>query len=139
MSSRIPSNQPKIDRKAGSPLSSAASDSAETGSARVNLSAVVEQLSGDVPIRQDRVDALRSRIVAGTYIVNPHAVANAILQNLFGAKEELVREAGSCPIDRLQRSECIALGRCGCNRRDGGLQDSESPASRREEAHPLAG
>jgi len=48
-----------------------------------SISSAPSQLSGDLPIRQDRVDALRSQIEAGTYTVNAHAVANAMFQNLF--------------------------------------------------------
>ena len=44
---------------------------------------IPEQLFGDLTIRQDRVDALRAQIEAGTYTVNAHAVANAMFQNLF--------------------------------------------------------
>ncbi len=105
MSFRSQSGQPEVELTAGSSLSSAATSSAEAGSARGGLSAVPEQHSGDLSIRQDRVDALRAQIEAGTYMVNPHAVANAMFQN----------------------PECLALGRCECNR---GL---------RAEARPLAG
>ncbi len=127
MSFRSQSGQPEVELTAGSSLSSAATSSAEAGSARGGLSAVPEQHSGDLSIRQDRVDALRAQIEAGTYMVNPHAVANAMFQNHFGAEDEFVRDPGSCPIDQLPRSECLALGRCECNR---GL---------RAEARPLAG
>ena len=48
-----------------------------------SISSAPSQLSGDLPIRQDRVDALRSQIETGTYTVNAHAVANAMFQNLF--------------------------------------------------------
>jgi|GEM_PF-1598219 flagellar biosynthesis anti-sigma factor FlgM len=48
-----------------------------------SISGASSQLSGDVPIRQDRVDALRNQIDSGTYSVNSHAVANAMFQNLF--------------------------------------------------------
>jgi len=49
--------------------------------ASINTATV--QLSGDLPIRQDRVDALRAQVEAGTYTVNAHAVATAMFQNLF--------------------------------------------------------
>lgn len=48
-----------------------------------SIQSATTQLSGDLPIRQDRVDALRSQIETGTYTVNAHAVANAMFQNLF--------------------------------------------------------
>jgi flagellar biosynthesis anti-sigma factor FlgM len=48
-----------------------------------SISAAPSQLSGDLPIRQDRVDALRAQIDSGTYTVDPRAVANAMFQNLF--------------------------------------------------------
>jgi flagellar biosynthesis anti-sigma factor FlgM len=48
-----------------------------------SISAAPGQLSGDLPVRQDRVDALRAQIEAGTYTVNSHAVATAMFQNLF--------------------------------------------------------
>ncbi len=48
-----------------------------------SIHSAATQLSGDLPIRQDRVDALRSQIETGTYTVNAHAVANAMFQNLF--------------------------------------------------------
>jgi len=47
------------------------------------ISPATSQLSGDVAIRQDRVDALRSQLEGGTYTVNAHAVATAMFQNLF--------------------------------------------------------
>jgi len=48
-----------------------------------SISSATSQLSGDVPIRQDRVDALRAQLETGTYTVNAHAVATAMFQNLF--------------------------------------------------------
>jgi flagellar biosynthesis anti-sigma factor FlgM len=48
-----------------------------------SISAAPGQLSGDLPIRQDRVDALRAQVDSGTYTVDSHAVANAMFQNLF--------------------------------------------------------
>lgn len=104
MSFRIQSGQPEVDLSPSSPLSSAAGSASKAGGARASsnpvaaaysdlsalegaqdtasISAVPGQLSGDLPIRQDRVDALRAQMEAGTYTVNPHAVANAMLQNL---------------------------------------------------------
>jgi flagellar biosynthesis anti-sigma factor FlgM len=61
--------------------SSAAAYNAASDTA--SISAATSQLSGDVAIRQDRVDALRSQIESGTYTVDPHAVATAMFQNLF--------------------------------------------------------
>ncbi len=54
-------------------------DAADTAS----LSTATSQLSGDVAIRQDRVDALRSQVESGTYTVDARAVATAMFQNLF--------------------------------------------------------
>lgn len=89
-------------------------------------SAASEQLPGDLPIRQDRVDALRAQIEAGAYPVNPHAIANAIFQNLFGAEDTFVRDPYRCWLDdRLRRSECLAIRRCECNWR----QDDSQPDS----------
>jgi flagellar biosynthesis anti-sigma factor FlgM len=48
-----------------------------------SISAATSQLSGDVAIRQDRVDALRSQVEGGTYTVDARAVATAMFQNLF--------------------------------------------------------
>jgi flagellar biosynthesis anti-sigma factor FlgM len=48
-----------------------------------SISPATSQLSGDVAIRQDRVDALRAQLEGGTYTVNAHAVATAMFQNLF--------------------------------------------------------
>jgi flagellar biosynthesis anti-sigma factor FlgM len=48
-----------------------------------SISSATSQLSSDVPIRQDRVDALRAQMDSGTYSVNSHAVATAMFQNLF--------------------------------------------------------
>lgn len=48
-----------------------------------SISPATSQLSGEVAIRQDRVDALRTQMDTGTYTVNPHAIATAMFQNLF--------------------------------------------------------
>ena len=104
MSFRTQSSQPEVDL-APSSSSSAASSSPNAGSAprgpnqasaaysnpsapegaqdSGSISAVPEQLSGDVPIRQDRVDALRAQVEAGTYTVNSHALAKAMFESLF--------------------------------------------------------
>ena len=47
-----------------------------------SISSATSQLSGDVPVRQDRVDSLRAQIESGTYTLNPQAIANAMFQNL---------------------------------------------------------
>jgi flagellar biosynthesis anti-sigma factor FlgM len=65
----------------GQANSSAATFSAAADTA--SISAATSQLSGDVAIRQDRVDALRAQFESGTYTVDPHAVATAMFQNLF--------------------------------------------------------
>lgn len=105
MSLRVQSGQPEVDLSSTSSLSSAAASASKAGGARsgsnpaasaysalsalegaqdtASISAAPGQLSGDLPIRQDRVDALRAQIEAGTYTVNAHAVANAMFQNLF--------------------------------------------------------
>ena len=87
---RIQSSQPEIDLTSSSSSSPASSGAnAETARGGPNraacsdLSAAPEPFSADLPIRQDRVDALRAQIEAGTYKVNAHAVTNAMLQNLF--------------------------------------------------------
>jgi flagellar biosynthesis anti-sigma factor FlgM len=53
------------------------------GEDTATISSATSQLASDLPIRQDRVDALRSQIESGTYTVDAHAVANAMLQNYF--------------------------------------------------------
>ena len=58
---------------------SAAAPSVDTAS----IGSVSGNLSGDVSIRQDRVDALRAQVEAGTYQPDPHAIASAMFQNYF--------------------------------------------------------
>jgi len=58
---------------------SALDDTQDTAS----ISSAPGQLSGELPIRQDRVDALRAQVDSGTYTINPRAVATAMFQNLF--------------------------------------------------------
>lgn len=72
-------------QSASSPVSSTYSyiGSLEDTQDTASISAAPGQLSGDLPIRQDRVDSLRAQIEAGTYTVDPHAVATAMFQNLF--------------------------------------------------------
>jgi flagellar biosynthesis anti-sigma factor FlgM len=86
-SSSAASANPKAGAAPGGPnqASAAYSDLSAPGGAQdsASIGAVPEQLSGDLPIRQDRVDALRAQIEAGTYKVNAHAVANAMFQDLF--------------------------------------------------------
>lgn len=41
------------------------------------------ELAGGLAIRQDRVDALRTQIAAGTYQPDPQAIASAMFQNYF--------------------------------------------------------
>ncbi len=48
-----------------------------------SINSAATQLSSDLPIRQDRVDALRAQMETGTYTVNAHAIATAMFQNLF--------------------------------------------------------
>jgi flagellar biosynthesis anti-sigma factor FlgM len=100
MSIRVQPGQPEVDLSSSTSLSSAKSGhtsgaASQASSAYSDLNALADaedtasissvpgQLSGDLPIRQDRVDALRAQIEAGTYTVNAHAVANAMFQNLF--------------------------------------------------------
>lgn len=69
-------------------VSSGTSSGASSGASSVTqdtatISSAQSQLSGDLPIRQDRVDALRSQVESGTYTVNAHAVATAMFNNLF--------------------------------------------------------
>jgi flagellar biosynthesis anti-sigma factor FlgM len=87
--------QPEIDTSANLKTSSAPSGAASSSSANsaqhalgasqdtATINLATSQLSGDLPIRQDRVDALRAQIDSGTYTVNAHAVATAMFQNLF--------------------------------------------------------
>lgn len=56
---------------------------AGTAADTASISTATSQLSGEVAIRQDRVDALRSQFESGTYTVDARAVATAMLQNLF--------------------------------------------------------
>ena len=53
------------------------------GQDTASISGATKQLSDDVAIRQDRVDALRIQVESGTYTVNSRAVATAMFQNLF--------------------------------------------------------
>ena len=87
--------QPEIDTaniKSGSAQTAAGLGASPTDSTLTTLNAAQDtasissatsQLSGDVAIRQDRVDALRSQLDTGIYTVNAHAVATAMFQNLF--------------------------------------------------------
>lgn len=70
---------------ASSSASSGASSSALSNATQdtATISSAQSQLSGDLPIRQDRVDALRSQVESGTYTVSAHAVASAMFSNLF--------------------------------------------------------
>lgn len=90
-------NQPNIDPpanlKSGSAQPGTGSGPAQSTNSTLNaldvpedttyISPATSQLSGDVPIRQDRVDALRTQLESGTYTVNAHAVATAMFQHLF--------------------------------------------------------
>jgi flagellar biosynthesis anti-sigma factor FlgM len=88
-----PETDPTANLTSGSPRTSTGSGSTHSTSSYIgalddaqdtaSISAATSQLSGDVPIRQDRVDALRSQMDTGTYTVNAHAVATAMFQNLF--------------------------------------------------------
>jgi anti-sigma28 factor (negative regulator of flagellin synthesis) len=68
-----------------SPVASAECDPSALEGAQdsASISVAPGQLSGDLPNRQDRLDALRAQIEAGIYTVNPHTVASAMSQNLF--------------------------------------------------------
>jgi flagellar biosynthesis anti-sigma factor FlgM len=82
---------PTANLKSGSsqPLSSSSQSANSTRYSpdapdTASISSATSQLSStDLPIRQDRVDALRMQIESGTYTVNPRAVATAMFQNLF--------------------------------------------------------
>jgi len=88
-----PESDPTANLKNNSAQTNAGSGSAQSTSSYVgalddaqdtpSISSATSQLSGDVAIRQDRVDALRSQLETGTYTVNAHAVATAMFQNLF--------------------------------------------------------
>jgi flagellar biosynthesis anti-sigma factor FlgM len=84
------SNSPSSTSKAGNAQSPASSTYSSIGALEdiqdtASISAAPGQLSGDLPIRQDRVDALRAQVESGTYTVDPRAVATAMFQNLFRA------------------------------------------------------
>jgi flagellar biosynthesis anti-sigma factor FlgM len=95
MNLRIQNPGQPADPLSNSPLSNAKTGGAQNASPTyssigsldtqdtASISAAPSQLSGDLPIRQDRVDALRAQIDSGTYTVDPRAVANAMFQNLF--------------------------------------------------------
>jgi len=88
-----PETDPPANLRSGSTQTAAGSGSSQSTSSYIgalddaqdtaSISSATSQLSGDVPIRQDRVDALRSQLETGTYTVNAHAVATAMFQNLF--------------------------------------------------------
>jgi flagellar biosynthesis anti-sigma factor FlgM len=67
----------------GASKSASTALTASTAADTASISAATSQLSGDVAIRQDRVDALRSQVESGTYTVDARAVATAMFQNLF--------------------------------------------------------
>jgi flagellar biosynthesis anti-sigma factor FlgM len=88
--------QPAMDALSNSPASTTKTGSGQNATSTyssigaladtqdtASISSAPGQLTGDLPIRQDRVDALRAQVESGTYTVNPHAVANAMFQNLF--------------------------------------------------------
>ncbi len=85
--------QPEIDLSTNLASANLMTGSATSSSTSANASNEIQdtasintattQLSGDLPIRQDRVDALRAQMETGTYTVNAHAVATAMFQNLF--------------------------------------------------------
>jgi len=82
------SSSPLSNSKTGSTQSPASSTYSSIGALAdtqdtASISAAPGQLSGDLPIRQDRVDALRAQLDSGTYTVDPRAVATAMFQNLF--------------------------------------------------------
>lgn len=100
MSLRIQNHSQPLEPSSNAPLSNSQLSGAKTGGAQnasstyssigaldtqdtASISAAPGQLCGDLPIRQDRVDALRAQIDSGTYAVNPRAVATAMFQNLF--------------------------------------------------------
>ncbi len=88
-----PETDPPANLKSGSTQSGVGPGSPQSTSSYIGamddaqdtacISSATSQLSGDVSIRQDRVDALRSQLDTGTYTVNAHAIATAMFQNLF--------------------------------------------------------
>jgi flagellar biosynthesis anti-sigma factor FlgM len=87
-----PDLDPSSNLKSGSAQPSAISTTQSSSSTlnafstsqdTASISSATSQLSGDVPIRQDRVDALRAQIESGTYTLDSHAIANAMFQSLF--------------------------------------------------------
>ena len=80
-SANLQSSNRKSGAGAGSPAGSY-SGALDGTQDTASISSAPSQLSGDLPIRQDRVDALRAQMEAGTYTVNADAVATAMFQNL---------------------------------------------------------
>jgi flagellar biosynthesis anti-sigma factor FlgM len=76
---------PPSNLKSGSaqPSSNSIDSSQSSPQDTASISSATGQLSGDVAIRQDRVDSLRMQVESGTYTVNSSAVATAMFQNLF--------------------------------------------------------
>ncbi|MDR3764971.1 MAG: flagellar biosynthesis anti-sigma factor FlgM [Acidobacteriota bacterium] len=64
---------------------STASSSATSSVDTASIGSASGELSGDLSIRQDRVDALRAQVESGTYQPDPHAIASAMFQNYFGS------------------------------------------------------
>ncbi len=82
----LSANSPSASSKTGAASSSSASSTANALNAMqdtASINSATAQLSGDLPMRQDRIDALRAQVESGTYTVNAHAVATAMFQNLF--------------------------------------------------------
>jgi len=80
LSANLASANPMTGSGTSSPTSANASNATQD---TASINSATTQLSGDLPIRQDRVDALRAQMETGTYTVNAHAVATAMFQNLF--------------------------------------------------------
>ena len=72
------SNSPLSNAKTGSAQSPATSTYSSIGALddtqdTASISSAPGQLSGDLPIRQDRVDTLRAQVESGTYTVDPRS------------------------------------------------------------------
>jgi flagellar biosynthesis anti-sigma factor FlgM len=103
-----------------------------------SISSALGELSGDLPIRQDRVDALRAQIQAGSYSVNSHAVATAMFQNLFRSLSRN-RPAAPVPVDSAGSGlrDALLPASAEANGGSGDPESSSLAVGRRAAMHPL--
>ena len=84
-----------IKSSTGQPSSSASQAAASTRTTaqdQVSISNAGIQLSSSLAVRQEKVDALRSQVQAGTYTVDAKAVASAIANDHFWSPSLFTRE-----------------------------------------------